>query len=63
MVEHPFMVLIPGEAADETTMGEWLEDRQVKYVSLVNGHRDTPVFEFHFESKDIADTFARTFIG
>jgi hypothetical protein len=41
------MVLIPGEAADETTMGEWLEDRQVKYVSLINGRRDTPVFEFH----------------
>jgi hypothetical protein len=57
------MVLIPGEAADETTMGEWLEDREAVYISTVNGRRDTPVFEFHFKSKDIADTFARTFIG
>ncbi len=57
------MVLVPRVTADETTMGEWLERHGVDYVTSNPRPRHTSAFEFYFSSKDVADRFARTFIG
>jgi hypothetical protein len=60
---YPFLVLVPSVVADETTMGEWLELREIDYMSRGHSGRDTTAFEFHFSSKEAADEFARNFIA
>ncbi len=63
MTDYPFLVRIPETAADETTLGEWLEIRNVQYVSRVDVSPASTTFEFSFASKQIADEFARNFVG
>lgn len=63
MTDYPFLVRIPETAADETTLGEWLEIRNVQYMSRVDVSPASTTFEFSFASKQIADEFARNFVG
>ncbi|MCK6441104.1 hypothetical protein [Elstera cyanobacteriorum] len=63
MTDYPFLVRIPETAADETTLGEWLEIRNVQYVSRVDVSPASTTFEFSFASKQIADEFARNFVA
>lgn len=60
---YPFLVLVPSMVADETTMGEWLELREIDYVSRNASGREAAAYEFHFSSKEAADEFARNFIA
>jgi hypothetical protein len=63
MSKYPFLVLVPSSAADETTMGEWLEDRDIAYMSASASGRLDAAYEFQFSSKQAADEFARNFVG
>lgn len=63
MTDYPFLVRIPETAADETTLGEWLEIRNVQYLSRVDVSPASTTFEFSFASKQIADEFARNFVA
>lgn len=63
MASHPYLVRVPTFSADETTMGEWLEKRNVDYLAPKGRDRAEFAYEFHFSSKTIADEFARTFVG
>ncbi|GFZ83070.1 hypothetical protein GCM10011497_09610 [Elstera cyanobacteriorum] len=63
MTDYPFLVRIPETAADETTLGEWLEIRNVQYVSRVDVSPASTTLEFSFASKQIADEFARNFVA
>ena len=63
MQDYPFIVFVPSEIADETSMGEWLEERDVDYVSGPISSRDAETYSFNFSSKDAADAFARNFVG
>jgi hypothetical protein len=63
MTLYPFLVLVPTETADETSIGEWLEDEALDYASETKRARQTNAFEFRFARKEEADRFARHFIG
>lgn len=63
MTDYPFLVRIPDTAADETTLGEWLEIRNAQYVSRVDVSPASVTYEFSFASKQLADEFARNFVG
>jgi hypothetical protein len=54
---------VPSMVADETTMGEWLELREIDYVSRSASGREAAAYEFHFSSMEAADEFARNFIA
>ena len=60
---YPFVVMVPRTLADETTMGEWLETRNIDYVSHTAHPSRRAIFEFHFSSQSAADEFARNFVG
>ena len=60
---YPFVVLVPRTQADETTMGEWLETRDIDYVANTAYPARAAIFEFHFSSKSAADAFAVNFVG
>ena len=63
MDDYPFVVKVPRTLADETTMGEWLETRNVDYVSRTAHPSRAAIFEFHFACQSAADEFARNFVG
>jgi len=60
---YPYLVLVPRTHADETTMGEWLETREVDYVASTAYPSRAAMYAFHFASKAEADAFARNFVG
>ena len=60
---YPFVVLVPRTLADETTMGEWLETRNVDYQAGTTYPSRAAIFEFRFSSETAADEFARNFVG
>jgi len=60
---YPFMVRVPRTQADETTMGEWLETRNIDYVANTAYPSRAAIFHFHFSCEAAADAFARNFIG
>ncbi len=60
---YPFVVKVPRTLADETTMGEWLETRNIDYVANTAYPSRAAIFEFHFSSQSAADAFARNFVG
>lgn len=62
MLSHPYMVLVPSRAVDETTIGEWLEQNHIDYVAVISRTIEA-AFEYRFKDKEKADLFARTFIG
>ena len=63
MDDYPFVVLVPRTLADETTMGEWLESRNIDYVDSTRYPARAAIFRFQFASKSAADAFAANFIG
>ena len=63
MDAYPFTVLVPRTRADETTMGEWLETRNIDYVDSTVYPGRAAIYRFDFSSKTAADEFARNFIG
>ena len=63
MTDFPFLVRVPEATADETTLGEWLEIRNAQYLSRVDVSPASVTYEFSFASKQIADEFARNFVG
>jgi hypothetical protein len=60
---YPFVVQVPRTHVDETTMGEWLETRNIDYVAQTSYPARAAMFEFGFSSKDAADAFADNFVG
>jgi hypothetical protein len=60
---YPFVVLVARTLADETTMGEWLETRNIDYRAGTAQPSRAAIYEFHFSSKTEADAFARNFVG
>jgi hypothetical protein len=60
---YPFVVQVPRTHVDETTMGEWLETRNIDYVANTAYPARAAIFEFGFSSKAAADEFAVNFIG
>jgi hypothetical protein len=60
---YPFMVRVPRTQADETTMGEWLETRNIDYVASTAYPSRAAIFQFHFSCEAAADAFARNFVG
>ncbi len=63
MAGYPFVVQVPRTLADETTMGEWLETRNIDYIARTPYPARAAIFEFQFSSKTAADEFARNFVG
>ena len=63
MDDYPFMVRVPRTQVDETTMGEWLETRNIDYLANTAYPSRAAIFEFRFSCKAAADAFARNFIG
>jgi hypothetical protein len=60
---YPFMVRVPRTQVDETTMGEWLETRNIDYVAATAYPSRAAIFEFRFSCQATAEAFARNFIG
>jgi hypothetical protein len=60
---YPFLVRVPRTRVDETTMGEWLETRNIDYIASTAYPSRAAIFEFHFSCKTAADDFARNFVG
>ena len=63
MDDHPFVVLVPRTRADVTTMGEWLETRNIDYVDSTARPSRAAIYRFQFASKSAAEEFVRNFIG
>jgi hypothetical protein len=63
MAGYPFVVLVPRTQVDETTMGEWLEARNIDYIASTAYPSRAAIFEFHFSSRIAADAFAHNFVG
>lgn len=63
MARYPFVVRVPRTQVDETTMGEWLETRNIDYLASTAYPARAAIYEFQFASKTAADEFARNFIG
>jgi hypothetical protein len=60
---YPFVVQVPRTLVDETTMGEWLEHRNIDYVANTAYPARAAIFEFGFSSQDAARAFADNFVG
>ena len=63
MTGYPFVVQVPRTHVDETTMGEWLEHRNIDYVANTAYPARAAIFEFCFSSQSAAQAFADNFSG
>lgn len=63
MTGYPFVVQVPRTHVDETTMGEWLEHRNIDYVANTAYPARAAIFEFGFSSQAAAQAFAANFVG
>ncbi len=59
--KHPFLVVVPRTAVDETTLGEWLETAAVDYLTETRPRRSLGGFEIRFAERGAADACARQF--
>lgn len=59
---HPFLVVVPRTAVDETTLGEWLEAAQFDYHAETRPGRSSAGFEIRFAERHAADACTRQFV-